>query len=288
MRKYLLLFLILIIGFIACGKTKTNIPRAGSTPHSLRNEFNLPLPLPVGEQLTYEVKVTRFPIYATAGEVTFEYLGTSSNPSIDKLDFKSQPEQQLFHFRATAISRGLLVKLFGISVNDRFETLVDRKQYKTQAIVKEIEENKKHSLQTGLFDYERREANYRTIDLNKPENPPKQVNLKLENQMLDLLAAFYFIRLQDLKENTSIKFPLIFDAERAEFDLLIHDREEVSIDLGKFKTIKIEPKLFGPGRLINKEGEMFMWLTDDEKHLPVKVTAKVPNATISAELIRKK
>ncbi len=288
MRPLLIFIVVGCLLFVACGKPKPKIPRANtSITAALHYDFKLPLAIPAGEKLVYELKVTRFPIYASAGEITFEYLGTKTQPNIERLDFKPAPDEQFLHFRAAAISRGLLIKLFNLSVNDRFETFVAPHKFRTQAIVKEIEEVKKHRLQTGIYRYDKHEAVYRTTDVNNPQSPAKEITLKLEDGAMDLLAAFYFVRMQNLPDGVTLKFPLIFDAERVEFDLLVHGREEISTDLGKFKTIKVEPKLFGPGRLIAKEGEMFMWFTDDVARVPIKVTAKTSGATLNAELIRK-
>ena len=156
-----------------------------------------------------------------------------------------------------------------------------------RAVLREIQEGKKHNLQTGLFDYEKNEANYRTQDLNAPQNPPREKLVKLEPDMQDLLSAFYLLRLQELKEGHLYKFPLIYEGERKDFDLLVQGREEVETDLGKFKTIKIQAGLFGPERLSAREGEFFIWVTEDATHMPVKLQAKTSGATITASLSKK-
>src|SRR5262245_10318592 len=42
---------------------------------TLRRDFKHSMPLPVGEKLIYDVKISRFPLYASVGVVTFEFLG---------------------------------------------------------------------------------------------------------------------------------------------------------------------------------------------------------------------
>ncbi|HYE74104.1 MAG TPA: DUF3108 domain-containing protein, partial [Blastocatellia bacterium] len=137
-----------------------------------------------------------------------------------------------------------------------------------------------------IFDRQKLSATYRTSDLNNPSQPAVEKALNVAQDAQDLLSAFYFVRLQRLKEGDVLRFPLVFEAAQHEFDLIVHGSEEVEIDLGKFKTIKLEPKLFGPGRLIRREGEMTMWVTDDEQHTPVKLIAKTSNATITANLTK--
>ena len=286
---YFLCSLILCSLFItSCGKSKPRIPATPAAPklHSLRREAKQ-FPFRAGEKLTYDLRFSRPPISLSAGSITFENFGVVAQPKIDKLEFSPSAEENFLHLRATLITKGLLLKIFGLSVNDRFETLVDTKDFKPRATLRESDESKRHRLQTGLFDYEKQVANYRIVDVDKPQNPAREKTLKLEPDMQDLLSAFYLLRLQEAKENSVYKFPLLYEGERREFEIEIFGREEIQIDLGKFKTIKVEPKLFGPGRLSSREGELFMWVTDDAQKTPVKLVMKSSGATITATLIKK-
>src|SRR5262245_10066817 len=46
---------------------------------TLRRDFKNSFPIPAGEKLEYEIKYSRFPIYASVGVVTFENLGAVAN-----------------------------------------------------------------------------------------------------------------------------------------------------------------------------------------------------------------
>src|SRR5262245_31600064 len=114
---------------------------------TLRRDFKDSSPIPVGEKLEYEVRLSRFPIYASLGVVTFENLGAVTNrqdsggaagdqqkptaPLIEGLntEFTPAPNEQLWRLRATAVSKGALIALFGADVHDRFETLVDMRDF---------------------------------------------------------------------------------------------------------------------------------------------------------------
>jgi hypothetical protein len=274
MRKLLLFIFALLLFFPACRKPKPRLPGAlpPPKPQTLRRDFKQP-PFKPGEKLTYELRFTRLPLSINAGTITFENLGVTSQPVWDHPNFKAQSEDRLLHLRATITAKGLLLRIFGLSVNDRFETLVNAQDFKMRAVLREIEEGKKHNLQTGYFNY--------------PQTPAREKILPLEPNMQDLLSTFYLIRLQELKENTIFTFPLVYEGDRKEFDLVVHQREELKIDLGKFKTILTEPKLFGPNRLSTREGEFLLWLTDDAAHIPVRLSVKSSGATITATLIKK-
>jgi hypothetical protein len=286
--RNLLIYTLLVVSLSLACKSKPRVPAAPAAPKVLApNRAHKQLPFPTSEKLTYELRLTRLPLSINAGTIVFQSVGITSQPMIDKLEFPSSPGDQLLHLQATITAKGLVLRIFGLSVNDRFETLVDAKDFRMRAVLREIQEGKKHNLQTGLFGYEKNEASYRTQDLNAPQNPPREKLVKLEPDMQDLLSAFYLLRLQELKEGHLYKFPLVYEGERKDFDLLVQGREEVETDLGKFKTIQIQAGLFGPGRLSTREGEFFVWVTDDTTHLPVKLQAKTSGATITASLSKK-
>ncbi len=272
----------------SCGKSKPRIPAAPTAPkiYALRREAKQ-FPFKAGEKLTYDLRFSRPPISLSAGSITFENFGVVAQPKIEKLEFTPSDDERFLHLKASLITKGLLLRIFGLSVNDRFETLVDAKDFKPRAVLRESDESKRHRLQTGLFDYEKQVANYRILDVDKPQNPPREKTPKLEPDMQDLLSAFYLLRLQEAKEGAVFKFPLLYEGERREFEIVIYGREEIQIDLGKFKTIKVEPKLFGEGRLSSREGELFMWVTDDAQKTPIKLVMKSSGATITATLVKK-
>jgi hypothetical protein len=47
-------------------------------------------------------------------------------------------------------------------------------------------------------------------------------------------------------------------------------RELQKTIFGKVWCFRIEPDIFGPGRLIERKGSMKIWLTDNDRRLPVR------------------
>lgn len=266
-----------------------NLPLA-----QLQREFKT-LPFKPGEKLVYEVKFNRFPIAAKVGEVTFEYveeaepgptlLPQSPNFTDLKLDAPLSPTERYFRFRASAVSKGILIALFGVDVNNRYETLVARQNFETRLHFREIQEGKKRQAQGVFFDAAAAGVSYKWRDLTKPEVPPKSKVLPRADGMLDLLSAFFFVRLQRLKEGELLRFPVSDDAENYTFNIVIGKKEKLKTDCGKLNTLRIEPKLFGPGQIFGRQGELTMWLTADKTHVPVKLVAKTPSGTVSARLL---
>lgn len=102
----------------------------------------------------------------------------------------------------------------------------------------------------------------------------------------DIVSAFYFVRATDLskkKPGDVITMRNFFDRESHELLARIVGREEVEVTAGTFRTIVIEP-IIKRGGLFKFEGKLVLWLSDDERKVPVKVSTRIPIGSIDAEL----
>ena len=257
----------------------------------LRRDFKENFPIPVGERIEYEIRFSRFPIYATVGVVAFDFLGMipgSKAPGLIKglnAEFAPAPDEEFYYLRGEAVSKGILIAILGIDVRDRFESLIDTRDFSARLGFKEIKEGKKHIAQTALFDRAAQSVQVRINDLNKPEAPPRNIKLERKDGMLDLLSAFFFVRLQKLKEGQLLRFPVSDDDGSYQFDVVVGKTEKLKTECGKVKAVRLEPKLFGPGQLFSRKGEMTMWVTADKLHVPLRLIAKTEGGTVSAKLI---
>src|SRR5262245_30811858 len=288
------------------GKQQAASPTAAAPTYTvaqLRRDFKDSFPIPAGEKLEYEVRLSRFPLYASLGVLTFENLGAvtirqdsgpaagdqqkAPAPLIEGLntEFTPAPDEHLWRLRATAVSKGMFIALIGFDASYRFETLVDMRDFSARANLKEMKEGKKHVIQSTLFDRAEQQVKYLTTDLSNPNAPPRAKPLPREEGMLSLLSAIYFMRLQKLKEGHMLTFPVSADEENYQFEVLVGKRESLKTDCGNVKTVRLEPKLFGPGRFFKRPGEMSMWVSDDNKRTPLRLVAKTPKGTVTAKLL---
>ncbi len=103
----------------------------------------------------------------------------------------------------------------------------------------------------------------------------------------DIVSAFYYTRTLDLK---SMKDGHVFYLKQFFKDttytlgVKIHRRETIDVEAGKFRCIVIEP-LVVKGGLFKSEGSIFIWLSDDERKIPVKVATRILIGFVSADLV---
>lgn len=102
----------------------------------------------------------------------------------------------------------------------------------------------------------------------------------------DVVSAFYFTRTLDFKGYRSgqrVHLQNFYKDSTYQLDVKFRGRQTVEVPAGKFHCIVVEP-LVKEGGLFKSEGSILLWLTDDERKLPIKVMSKIIIGSITAEL----
>lgn len=149
---------------------------------------------------------------------------------------------------------------------------------------------------SGIFPWEywqqNREGNYKR-DYNAKFDHYRNIAIRkdsaydIPDYTHDIISAFFYVRTLDLKSmpNDTIFYLQNFvDDSTYQLGVKVHRRETIEVEAGKFKTIVIEP-LVVEGGLFQSEGSIFIWLTDDDRKVPVKVATKIVIGYVGAELI---
>jgi hypothetical protein len=101
----------------------------------------------------------------------------------------------------------------------------------------------------------------------------------------DPLSAFYRVRTRDLVPGNS-SHVTVFDSKKVyDVEVKVLKKERVKVPAGEFDTILIKPLLTSEG-IFARKGEIRIWLTDDEKKIPVRLKSKVKIGHIDAELVK--
>lgn len=100
------------------------------------------------------------------------------------------------------------------------------------------------------------------------------------------MSAFYYSRTlnySNLNVGDKIKLQNFYKDKTYPLDVIYHGKETIDVPAGEFKCIKVEP-LVQEGGLFKSEGELIIWLTDDDRKMPVRVKTKVVVGSITVEL----
>ncbi len=101
---------------------------------------------------------------------------------------------------------------------------------------------------------------------------------------LDTLSSFYFVRTLHLEVGKSVFLTILDNLKTWNVEVKVLRKEKIKTSLGTFDTIVIKPLMQSEG-IIDRKGEMLIWLTDDKRLLPVKMKTKVKIGSVTATLV---
>jgi hypothetical protein len=101
---------------------------------------------------------------------------------------------------------------------------------------------------------------------------------------LDDAAFFYFLRTIPLEVGKSYKYDRYFKKDLNPVVIKVVKREKMELPDGKEVTCFILNPVVGEEGLFAPKSRAMLWLTDDERRLPVQIRAKLPFGTVTLRL----
>ena len=107
---------------------------------------------------------------------------------------------------------------------------------------------------------------------------------KISTKTYDTLSSFFYVRSIPLQVGTSYYID-VFDGKKLwNTEVQVLRREELVTPLGRFKTVVIKPILKYEG-IFARTGDIHIWLTDDDRRIPVQMKSKVIIGSITATAV---
>lgn len=228
------------------------------------------LPFETGETLTYEGKLNKIIRGISVAELTFTVGETTDGND--------------FIINAEARSKGTLLKLFRFSFLQKIDTTIERDGFYAQKTVKLDVQKDRVRNSEALFDYRERRVTYVETDPKEPMRPPRRIASDLESEAHDLVSAIYSLRLRPMKVGDAFMVPVSDSGLVYYVPVRVTAREKQKTIFGNVWCFKVEPEVFGPERMIEREGSMEIWITDDARRIPVRSRVKSNFGTIEIRL----
>ncbi len=170
------------------------------------------------------------------------------------------------------------------TVEDRVESILSRNSPLSQLgqptrYRLRIREGRNRKDKEVVFDRDNNKARY--VDYLK--NEKKEYDIPLS--AFDPISSFYYLRLMKLVVGESV-YLTVFDSKKVwKVEVQVLRKEKVTIPSGTFDTVVVKPLMKSEG-IFYRKGEIYIWLTDDNRHIPVKMRTKVPVGSITATLVQ--
>ena len=174
-----------------------------------------------------------------------------------------------YHAISTARSNKIFSSFY--KVEDRVESFFDAKGLFTWKFVQHLREGTYRADRFAHYDQENHTVttNRGTMDI-----PP---------YVQDVLSTMYYVRTQQLEVGQVLYVTNHSGRKIYPLAVKVHRREFVEVPSGTFDCFVVEPMLKAGG-LFKHEGRIWVWLTADEKKMPVLMKTKVIIGTVDAKL----
>lgn len=193
------------------------------------------------------------------------------------LHFEADGDRE--HLTATADTVGAINMLFHVS--DRFQSTFDRAKGCTYEIDKQTVEGRRQVNATLHLDYDQLKS---ILDeKNIVRNQSKHVESAIPGCMTDLLTGTFYAASQPMQVGQDFVLPVVDAMHNVPVTMKVEGREEIKTPLGSFHTIRVQPT--AAAGVVKNRGNIWIWYTDDERHLPVQMRARLFWGTITFRLI---
>ena len=101
--------------------------------------------------------------------------------------------------------------------------------------------------------------------------------------MHDPVSALYRIRSAEVTEGKPIQVRVFDNGKSYVMEVKVLRKETIRVPAGTFDTVVIKPILKSEGVFLRK-GDVYIWLTDDDRKIPVMMKTKIAIGSVAAVL----
>lgn len=219
-----------------------------------------------GEYLKYSVYYSSSLGNLTAGEAIL---------TVGKWEDKyAGKTKDVYRITGVGNSKGMFNWFY--KVRDKFETFVDKQTLLPYAFIRKTREGKYKQDDLVIFDREENEAVTNSKDVTKiPDN------------VHDFVSAFYFMRtvnIEDFDADSMYYINFFLDDSVYISAVKYQGKSDVHTRWGTITCLKIAP-MMASGEVFAEKYPMYIYISDDENHVPILAESKVIVGSIKMELI---
>lgn len=230
---------------------------------SLSFSSSLAIPFFPGERLVFDLS----------------WYGVNGGTSVFEVSNATYDNKSVLKISSTVKSNSFISMFY--PVYDVVESYIDMKNLQPYHYRARQQEGSYRSDKEIIFDRERNVLTY----INHKSGGKRLVS-EITEGVHDPLSVIYFLRTIPIQAGQTVNVDVHDGRKNWTLVVLGVNKEKVVTPAGTFDTIKVKTFIKYEGLFVNK-GDVFIWFTDDEVKMPVKMESKVKVGSITAVLIEK-
>jgi hypothetical protein len=179
---------------------------------------------------------------------------------------------------ATADSVGAVTMLF--PVVDRFQSGFDTRTGCSTGFSKQLQEGRRKVSSELNFNYS--QGKQTQVQRNLVKGTSKTETASIPACVTDSLSAIFYAASQPLIIGKTVNFPLADSMRTVTVVMKVEGREEIKTPAGTFQTIRVQPT--ADEGVVKNRGKIWIWYSDDPRHIPVQIRAQLFWGTITFHL----
>ena len=180
---------------------------------------------------------------------------------------------------ASADTIGAVTMLF--PVVDRFQAGFDTKTGCSQGFSKQLQEGRRKVTGDLRFDYS--QGKQTLLEKNLVKGTQKEQTASIPGCVTDSLSAIFYAASQPMAVGGTVKFPLADSMRTVTVVMKVEAKEEIKTPAGTFQTVRVQPT--ADEGVVKNRGHIWIWYTDDARHMPVQIRARLFFGTITFHLL---
>jgi hypothetical protein len=179
---------------------------------------------------------------------------------------------------ATGDTVGAVNMLF--PVIDRFQSSLNTKTGCSDSFSKQTQEGRRKITDDLTFDAAT--GRQTLVEKNLVKNTQRTQSASIPACVSDLLSGIFYGASQRLVVGQDVGFPLADAMRTVTVTMKVEAREEIKTPAGTFQTVRVEPT--AEEGVVKNRGNIWIWYTDDARHMPVQIRARLFWGTITFHL----
>jgi hypothetical protein len=231
---------------------------------------NRVMPFEPTEQLVYEGEFTKLLLRGVKiAELRLE-ARRQAQPAAAPADGQP-PAATPFTLVSDIESKGFFSKLFGVTFRYHVESTVEGETFSVLKTEKTDEQGQRLRTSEALFDLDDRRVEWTERDPKNAAAPPRVVTAAIEGPTQDIASAIYFLRTRPLVPGDQFEIAISDSGRVYKVPARVFaEKKKMKSVVGRVSVVRIDVDIFGEGRPVEGKGKMSLWVTDDERRLPLK------------------
>jgi hypothetical protein len=165
-------------------------------------------------------------------------------------------------------------------VVDRFQSALDTKTGCSSGFLKQTQEGRRKISSDLTFDAGT--GKQTQVEKNLVKGTQKTVTSSIPACVTDSLSAIFYAASQRLAVGQDVGFPLADAMRTVTVTMKVEAHEEIKTPAGTFQTVRVQPT--ADEGVVKNRGNIWIWYTDDARHMPVQIRARLFWGTITFHL----